>query len=222
MKAQCLTNKGHVAVIGLSLLLASTMCACSKDLPDRTQTDTSATTTAVAPSPSSTVTVTTTIDKTLPPDTANLTLSIPTKPAEPKEGQEPGHTPDEVIDMLVDQGAQEEQIVRTEDGDNTTIGVSNLSVRDAARAQREAELMGAKVTSIEYDVSDPSSIKKEAISEAYQKSKEDADLLISAITEGMERGQAPINISVRPIETVAQNESEVTVRVTIDATYSIE
>lgn len=229
MKEQGLTNKGYVVVIGLVivllLLLVLAPHACSRDLPDRTQTDTSTTPVVASSSPSSTVTVTATVDKTLPPDTANLTLSIPTiptKPAESEEGQASGYTPDDVIDMLVEQGAQETQIVTNEDGGNTTIAVSNLSVRDAALAQREAKMMGANVTSIEYDVSDPSSIRQEAISEAYKKSKDDADLLIATLTNGMQRGEAPVNIAIRPIETVAQNESEVTVRVTIDATYSVE
>lgn len=216
----------RATAMAMSLAVMLTATACSKDLPEPTQQDATTETTQAAPAAASsdpTMTVVTTIDKSLPPDVASLTISIPTTPAEPKEGQAPGSTPNDIKNMLLDRNAEDSQISMSEEGANTIIKVSGLSIRDASASQRDAESMGAKVTDISYDVTDPSSIKKEAISEAYDKSREDANTAISAVSgsDNVSAGVSPTSMVIQPIETVAQAEDAVTVRVTIESTWPI-
>lgn len=223
MRENRLDPRKAQAALALSLVLVATATGCSRDLPNRTQADTDSAQgqTAAATSAAPTVTVTATVDKTLPPDVASLSLSIPTNPPKPADGEPDPHEPQDVVDMLIDQGATEDQITTTESGQDTIISVSSLGIRDAARSQREAEALGAKVVEISYDVSDPSAIKKDAVIEAKAKADADAAMIVEALSDGSHKAGSMTDIEIEPIETIAQDESGVTVRVTVRATYPI-
>lgn len=215
-----MTDTQKIMALPLALAVALSATACTRELPDRTQQNQQAEAAQVtAPASDSThIVVNVSSDKTLPPDIANITLEFPAKSADEKT---PVATEDDIRGMLVDQGAAEDAIQVTSTDETITAQASNLAIRDAARAQREAEAMGGKLASIAYDVSDPSSIKKEAITEALGKAYEEGDVMAAALQDGYKVDNQPVSVEQTTIETIAQTESEVTVRVGIRVTFNM-
>lgn len=213
-------------------ILTISMCACTTKLPNEAQQETTQESTPAAQPASSDslfeVTVTAGAERTLTPDIATITCTVATNAPEDKAARDAYHAPDEIVDTLVDQGAVQENIESTDDGTTTTIRAKDMGLRDAARAQREVEALGAHVTDITYNISDPSAIKAEAIGEAYNTAKTEADAVVKGLGESAADGGASqiargdlIHLEEGDIETIAQNENEITVRANISATFEV-
>lgn len=207
--------KAGVAACALALAMMP-LAACSSDLPDEDTGSESDTAAVAVASSSQTITTQGSSEKTVAPDTASLTVTLPLN-IEVKEG-ETAHTADDMMKLLVDDGAAEESIEQSGTDAEAVFAVSDVNPRDARRIKQDAEEMGAKVSDMAWSVSDIGAVKTEAQKEAYADAQSNAEALAQALGYNI-NGLA--GISDKGFEIVAANENEVTVKVIIEVSANI-
>lgn len=207
--------KAGIAACALALAMMP-LAACSSDLPDEDTGSESNTAAVAVASGSQTITTQGSSEKTVAPDTASLTVTLPLN-IEVKEG-ETAPTADDMMKLLVDDGAAEESIEQSGTDAEAVFAVSDVNPRDARRIKQDAEEMGAKVSDIAWSVSDIGAVKTEAQKEAYADAQSNAEALAQALGYNI-NGLA--GISDKGFEIVAANENEVTVKVIIEVSANI-